>query len=103
MTFHEMTLSNVKKKKRNSLNPLSRHASLLKKSSATGFDTWLDEHNRRNLSVPDLHKLKKEWDEYQQSDMTPNNKITDTKMQVKKKAAYIILSSISFTYHNISD
>lgn len=81
-----MTSTQTKNKKKRdtaTIYPLTRHASLFNKTStSTEFDMWLGEHNRRNLSVPDLQKLKKEWDEYQQSDMTPDNKIKDKKLQV---------------------
>jgi hypothetical protein len=64
----------------NTAYPPSRHASFLKsgKPTPTRLDTWLEEHQSRSLSVPDLNKLKKEWDAYQM----PSNKTADTRMQV---------------------
>ncbi|KAG1046662.1 hypothetical protein G6F43_010862 [Rhizopus delemar] len=48
-------------------NPkLSRHPSFLYKRKPIHFQLWLSTRKRRSLSVPDLHKLKKEWDLYQQ-------------------------------------
>ncbi|KAL9537037.1 hypothetical protein MBANPS3_012141 [Mucor bainieri] len=61
---------------------LSRHASLLIKSKPTQLDSWLDQQHSRSLSVPDLHKLSQEWELYQQSDTTAENRIIDTKMQI---------------------
>lgn len=61
---------------------LSRHSSFLVKHKPTQLDSWLDEHHSRSLSVPDLSKVSKEWDMYQKSDSTADNRIIDTKMQV---------------------
>lgn len=61
---------------------LSRHSSFLIKRKPAQFDSWLDEQHSRSLSVPDLHKLSKEWESYQMSDTTADNRIIDTKMQV---------------------
>jgi hypothetical protein len=63
------------------LNTLSRHASLIRKPKATRLDTWLQEQHSRCLSVPDLTKLSKEWESYQQSDGTPDNRVIDSKLQ----------------------
>lgn len=61
---------------------LSRHSSFLTKRKPTQLDSWLDEQHSRSLSVPDLHKLSREWELYQRSDATAENRIIDTKMQV---------------------
>ncbi|KAL0144781.1 hypothetical protein V8B55DRAFT_1455821 [Mucor lusitanicus] len=61
---------------------LSRHASFLIKRKPTQLDSWLGEQHSRSLSVPDLHKLSREWESYQQSDVTAENRIIDTKMQI---------------------
>ncbi|CEP15391.1 hypothetical protein [Parasitella parasitica] len=61
---------------------LSRHSSFLIKRKPTQLDSWLDEHHSRSLSVPDLHKLSREWDSYQKSDCTADNRVLDTKMQI---------------------
>jgi hypothetical protein len=76
-------------KKKSTLYPLTRHTSFLHKHKPAEFNRWLDQHNTRSLSVPDLHKLKKEWDTYQQSDSTPENRITDTKMQARKTFFFV--------------
>ncbi|KAI8646601.1 hypothetical protein BD408DRAFT_359507 [Parasitella parasitica] len=61
---------------------LSRHSSFLIKRKPTQLDSWLDEHHSRSLSVPDLHKLSREWDLYQKSDCTVDNRVIETKMQI---------------------
>lgn len=61
----------------------SRHASLIIKAKPVELNHWLDDRKTRSLSVPDLHKLKKEWDTYQQSDTT--HTISDTKLQASKE------------------
>ncbi|KAG2196409.1 hypothetical protein INT46_011027 [Mucor plumbeus] len=62
--------------------PLSRHSSFLIKPKPTQLDSWLDEQHSRSLSVPDLNKIRKEWDTYQKSDSTVDNRVIDTKMQI---------------------
>lgn len=61
--------------------PLSRHSSLIRKPKATRLDAWLQEQHSRCLSVPDLTKLSKEWESYQKSDETPDNRVIDSKLQ----------------------
>lgn len=51
----------------------SRHMSFLRKHKPTDFQSWLDKRNCKCLSVPDLSKLGKEWDMYQQVDSHLNN------------------------------
>lgn len=63
---------------------LSRHSSFLIKRKPTQLDSWLDEQHSRSLSVPDLKKISKEWDVYQKSGSTADNRVIDTKMQVSK-------------------
>lgn len=59
------------------INTLPRHDSLCNKTS-----TAIDRRkcHKKSLSVPDLKKLKKEWDLYQHSDT--ENRIGGSKMQV---------------------
>lgn len=58
----------------------TRHASLIVKAKPVELHDWLNDRKTRSLSVPDLHKLKKEWDRYQQSDT--QNSVSNTKLQV---------------------
>lgn len=60
---------------------LTRHYSFIKKPKATQLDEWLEEQHSRCLSVPDLSKLSREWDSYQKSDETPDNRVIDSKLQ----------------------
>lgn len=62
-------------------NKLCRHSSVSSKTKTIKLNHWLNDRKCRSVSVPDLNKLKKEWDEYQQSDTS--HPIPDTQMQVK--------------------
>lgn len=66
-----------------SLQQRSRHASLIPKSKPTELNNWVDERKTRSLSVPDLHRLRNEWDTYQQSDTT--HSISESMLQARKK------------------
>ncbi|KAI9345061.1 hypothetical protein BD770DRAFT_186465 [Pilaira anomala] len=59
---------------------LCRHASLLNGSKPAQLEHWLQERQCRSVSVPDLGKLKVEWDRYQHSDTY--HSISETQMQV---------------------
>lgn len=59
---------------------LCRHASLLNSSKPVQLEHWLQERQCRSVSVPDLGKLKVEWDRYQQSDTY--HSISEAQMQV---------------------
>ncbi|CAO3701370.1 unnamed protein product [Rhizopus stolonifer] len=51
----------------------SRHVSFLRKHKPTDLQSWLDKRKCKCLSVPDLSKLGKEWDMYQQVDSHLDN------------------------------
>lgn len=66
-----------------SLQKKSRHASLIPKAKPDELNHWLDDRKTRSLSVPDLHKLRKEWDTYQQSDTT--HAMSEAMLQVSNR------------------
>ncbi|KAI9257117.1 hypothetical protein EDC94DRAFT_615513 [Helicostylum pulchrum] len=62
------------------INKVSRRSSVSSKTKAIDLNHWLNDRKCRSVSVPDLNKLKKEWDEYQQSDT--GNPISNTQIQI---------------------
>lgn len=64
------------------MSSLSRSASLCycHQSEPVNMKSWVNKRYRRSLSVPDLKKMRKEWDTYQHSDL--KHRLPDSTMQI---------------------